>query len=385
MIAVTARQIFDGTQFLTDHFLFIEKNRIKAVLPLTKKPPKLPLVDFKDKLISPGFLDLQVNGGGGIDFTDTPDIATAEKIASAHRQFGTTAILPTLITSSMGTTLKALHNFHQTPVTELAAKGLLGLHLEGPFLNTEKAGIHDPAHIIDLTEGFCQKIEKIKPETLLITLAPEKTSGALLRRLAALDILLSAGHSNATSAEIKSAFKHGITTVTHLYNAMSGLDHRRPGVAHAALTDSDCFAGLIADLHHISPEMIQFAFSHKGAEKLYLVTDAVAPAASHQNFFDWRGERLTVTDGKLQDSSGRLAGAVLTLDQALRNCHFNLNIPLLECLKMVTSTPANFLQKQNMYGCFKYQSRADMVILNPKDLTVEATYLSEEIEESLEK
>lgn len=381
IIALTAGLIFDGSKLLENHVLLVENGFVKNCMPLKDCPTDLTLKNLGDFILSPGFIDLQVNGGGGYDFTAETTYETAVKIAKAHRKYGTTAILPTLITSDKNRTEKAITEIahHQNHATD----GLLGLHLEGPFLNPEKSGIHPPEHMQKLSEAFCATLQKTKGVTTLITIAPETQDPELLKELSEPHIFLSIGHSNAPTSLAASFLKDGFTSVTHLFNAMSGLDHRAPGVALAALQCPECYCGIIADLHHVSPEMLKFAYQLKGADKLYLVTDAVSPAASEQSYFDWNGQRLWVQDGALKDQEGRLAGAVLTLDQAIRNCHMVLSIPLEDCLKMATLTPARFLKKDHLYGQFKKGCRADLTLLSRENLTVKACYLATEIEQAL--
>jgi len=311
-----------------------------------------------DAILAPGFIDVQLNGGGGVLLNDQPTEAGVRRIIEAHRKGGTTGCLPTLITDRadvMERLAAAAPALSQIP-------GVLGFHLEGPALNKARRGIHLESEIRapsgeDLAAlksfGTCGRS--------LVTLAPECVTATLISDLIGAGLRVSAGHSEATATQMKRAADRGLTGVTHMFNAMSQLTAREPGVVGAALDDERLFAGIICDGLHVDPVCLRIAFRCKGRDRLMLVTDAMPLAGTDQREFLLQGRRITLEAGRLTGADGTLAGAQLTMIEAVRNAVAMLGIELTEALTMACRTPATFLGLQSELGSIAPGYRADLV------------------------
>jgi N-acetylglucosamine-6-phosphate deacetylase len=314
-------------------------------------------------VLAPGFIDLQVNGGGGVLFNDAPDAATLRRIASAHAHAGTTAILPTLISG----TRRQLHAALAAVRAALAAgvAGIAGLHLEGPFIAPARRGIHPADAVTAMTDDDLNFLTESFPAPLLITLAPDVVPGGRIRRLVSAGAIVFAGHTDATYGEAIAGFEAGISGVTHLYNAMSGFVPRAPGMVGAALDRAAVFAGIIVDGHHSHYASVRIAFAAKGPDALFLVTDAMATTASDSTGFVLNGECIHLHEGKLVNDAGTLAGAHLTMADAVRNAVCRAGLPLEAALRMATHTPARAIgladRGRIAPGCL-----ADFVVLDPE-------------------
>ena len=358
---LTGATPFDGLRLRPGMAVAIEDGRIAGLIP----DPGTGGERLPGGIIAPGFIDLQVNGGGGVMLNDAPTAATMARIAEAHRAFGTTAILPTLITADPQTTRAALTAAADPP------PGILGLHLEGPHLAPARRGAHDAALMRPLTEAdvdlYCAAKRSIP--RLLITLAPEMAPPPLIARLVGAGIIVSLGHSACTASEAEAAFDAGATGVTHLFNAMSGLDHRAPGLAAAALDRPDIWAGVIADGHHVDPRLLRLALAAKrGPGRLYLVTDAMAPVGALGASFTLNGRpvrRVTAPGApdRLELPDGTLAGAALDMATALRFTARTLGQGTSGALRRATADPAAFLRLPH-HGRLCSDARADLVHLS---------------------
>ena len=289
-------------------------------------------------MLAPGFVDLQVNGGGGVLFNDAPDMATLRQIAAAHAGAGTTALLPTLISGTRSHLRAALDAVRAA----LAAgvPGIAGLHLEGPFIAPARRGIHPAEAVTTMTDEDLDLLCAPFPAPLLVTLAPETIPAGHLRRLVASGAIVFAGHTDTTYDTAIAGLEAGISGFTHLYNAMSGLVARAPGAVGAALDRAGSFAGIIVDGHHAHYAAVRIAFAAKGPDALLLVSDAMATAASDRTGFSLNGEPIRLQDGRLVNDAGTLAGAHLTMAAAVRNAVCHAGLPLAAVLRMATRTPA---------------------------------------------
>jgi N-acetylglucosamine-6-phosphate deacetylase len=306
----------------------------------------------------PGFIDLQVNGGGGVLLNDRPTADSMRAIARAHRKVGTTALLPTLITDTRAQMLAAI-----TAAREVAGTGgLLGLHLEGPYLSPARPGIHRKEHIVRPEMRDLEPLRDL-PAPSLITLAPECVPDGFVRALAATGVRVSAGHSEASADIMLRAVHDGLTGVTHLYNAMPPLAGRAPGIVGAALSEPRLTAGLIADGLHVDPVSIRAAFAAKGADGIALVSDAMPTVGSDLTRFDLMGRAISLRNGKLTADDGTLAGAHLDMGIAVRNAVTLAHIPLDDALRAATLTPARFLGLGHERGALIPGARADFVAL----------------------
>lgn len=341
--------------------LAVEDGRIAAIGPATGGPAtELP----DDAILAPGFIDLQVNGGGGVQFNDQPTEAGARAIAAAHRRLGTTSLLPTLITDHA----EAMHDAADA-VRAAAAdpeSGVLGLHLEGPFLSPLRPGTHDPARIRRMTEADATWLAALPARLaapVLLTLAPEEVEDACLLQLAEAGLLLCAGHTAAPAARVRQALSLGLRGFTHLFNAMPPLQGREPGPAGAALLDAASGCGIIADGIHVAPEMLRLALRLKPPGTVFLVTDAMAPAGTDMTDFLLYGARIHRRAGRLERDDGTLSGADLDMPTAVRNGVDLLGLDLAEALRMATLYPARFLGVTDR-GELAPGLRADLVLLS---------------------
>jgi N-acetylglucosamine-6-phosphate deacetylase len=269
-------------------------------------------------LLVPGFIDVQVNGGGGALLNDNPTIDTVRHIAESHRKFGTTGMLPTVITDAPEILSKAI-----VAVKTARAKnipGILGIHIEGPFLDKERKGAHEARFIREMTDADVAQIANAECGSIMLTLAPNRVALASIKSLTGKGVLVSLGHSEATVAEVTKALASGARAFTHLFNAMSQLNGREPGMVGAALTDRDSYCGLIADGFHVHDAAMKVALAAKPHNRIMLVTDAMPTAAGGPDSFELQGRKIHLKNGKLQLDDNTLAGSNLTMDEAVRYC-----------------------------------------------------------------
>lgn len=368
MRAITAKYIFDGVNLLTNKVVLVADKLIVDIVDRNKIYDWELLEDFGESVISAGMLDLQLNGCGGVLFNADISLATLETMHQTNLRFGTCGFLPTLITSPFSDVIKALEVVKEWFNLYGNLRGVLGIHLEGPFLSKEKRGIHPEEFILLPTDEMLSQIASYaKFFPVKMTLAPEHFSASQLEYLVNQGIIISLGHSNASYAEATAAFKHGARTVTHMFNAMSGMTGRNPGVIAAVLANS-CYLGLIADLLHVDKANIQLLHKLKPAS-IYLVSDAVTPTGTAMDEFDFAGKHLYVINGKCVDAVGTIGGAYLTLNKALANCVEECGISLEDALAMATVIPAQVLGVDKLIGKISKGLRADLIALNLVDYT----------------
>ena len=329
-------------------------------------------VDLDGQLLLPGFIDVQVNGGGGVLFNDDPSPASIAAIGAAHRRFGTTGFLPTLISDDLDTIGQAIAAVQNALDARLP--GVLGIHIEGPFLNWARRGVHDPKHLRLLESNLVSLLCRLRSGRTVLTLAPEMTTTDMIATLAASGILISAGHSNASYAETRAAIEHGVRGFTHLFNAMARLEPRQPGIVGAALLDSDTWCGIIVDGHHVDPVMLKLALRCKRHDRFMLVTDAMPPVGSNEPDFVLQGRKIRVVDGLCRDDAGTLAGTVLDMASAVRNAVSLLDLSIAEAARMASEYPAEFLGLGGELGRIAPGFRANLVLLNG-DLEVLRTWI----------
>ncbi len=361
-IAYTGATIFDGERLLPGHALVVHGGRVSDVLPEDALPAGVDRVRLEGGTLSPGFVDLQVNGGGGVMFNDAPCIETLRIMAEAHARLGATAILPTLITDRPDVTSRAIDAAARA-VAE-GVPGIAGLHLEGPHLSLARKGAHDPDLIRPMEEAdLAQLIEAAgRLPALMVTVATESVTPAQIRALSRAGICVSIGHCDAGFDEARAAAEAGARCVTHLFNAMSQLGNREPGVVGAALALPGLSAGLIADLIHVHPEVIRFALDAKrGPGRIFLVSDAMATAGSDIDHFTLNGRRIDRRDGRLTLVDGTLAGADLALATAAGNIA-GLGVPWHEALAMATAIPGRLIGRDVRLAP---GARADFLHLGP--------------------
>lgn len=319
-------------------------------------------IDLAGGWLAPGFIDVQVNGGGGVLFNDTPTAQGIAAIGAAHRAFGTTAFLPTLISDGPDVIVKALDALDAA--MEAGVPGLVGIHVEGPFLNPRRKGIHSEHKLCRLDPAMLEVLCAPRRARVMLTLAPELADPADLDRLAAAGVLLSAGHSDATEEEARRGFAHGITGVTHLFNAMSPLLHRAPGMVGTALDSDDVWCGIIVDGVHVAPTALRLALRAKGPEKLMLVTDAMPGVGNGGKPFRLDGREIFVRDGICTDAAGTLAGSGLDMATAVRNTVAMGKVDPAVAIGMASASPAAFLGLAHERGSLEAGKRADFVVLD---------------------
>ena len=363
MRSITAKYIFDGVNLLTNKIVLLADNQIVDVIDSDKLYDKSQLEDFGDSVISPGMLDLQLNGCGGVLFNADISMETLETMHQTNLKFGTTGFLPTLITADFNDSITALEVVKEWFKQYGNTRGVLGIHLEGPFLSKEKRGIHPEEFIIKPTDEMLTKIvpyAKLFP--IKMTMAAENVKPEQIEFLAKHGIIVSIGHSNASYEVAENAFKHGAKTVTHMFNAMSGMTGRNPGLIGAVLANP-VYLGLIVDMLHVDKANVRLMTSLKPTS-VYLVTDAVTPTGTDMTEFDFAGKHLYVRDGKCVDDAGTLGGAYLTMNEAIENCVEKCGLSLEQSLTMATLIPAQLLGVDDQIGRVAKGYRSDLIAMN---------------------
>ncbi len=332
-------------------------------------------LDLDGGWLLPGFIDTQVNGGGGVLFNDDLSVAGITAIGSAHARFGTTAFLPTLISDSPDHIAAALDA--ADAAMEAGVPGVVGVHIEGPFINAIKRGIHEESRIRPLDRALLTLLARPRRGRVVLTVAPEQVSAAHIAELAAHGVIVCAGHSNATYDEVKAAVDAGLTGFTHLFNAMSPLTHRAPGVVGAALDAHECWCGLIVDNAHLHPATVRIAIRAKGRDRIMLVTDAMPSVGMRSSSFMLQGKRIEVHDGICTYEDGTLAGSDLDMATAFRNTVEITGLSPPEVTQMASEAPAAFLRLSTTHGAIAAGQRADWVVLD-RDLRIRETWIGGE-------
>lgn len=335
-----ARRLFTGHQWLSDVLIEVSHSTIARLTPNAAASDAYVL----EGIVCPGFIDIQVNGGGGVQFNHTPSTACLMQMASAHATTGTASLMPTVITDDITVMSQAAQQI--AAVRQTAPHVFLGVHFEGPHLSAAKKGMHSQAHIRPLSEAEIALFCDPSLGQVIVTLAPEMVTTSQISALTQAGVIVNLGHTDATFEQASEAFAAGARGVTHLYNAMSAMTSRAPGVVGAALYHQHTYAGLIVDHHHVHPASATLAIRAKGAQRMCLVTDAMAPAASDIDHFFYQDTKVVRDKDTLRLDDGTLAGSVLTMIEAVRNTHFDLGFSLTETLQMATSTPAAYLGHQ---------------------------------------
>lgn len=365
--------IFTGETILEKHAIIVDNGYVQSIKPVNEINLKgFDNVDLHKGLLAPGFVDIQVNGGGDCLFNDETNIDGLIKITRAHRQLGCTAILPTIISDTNEVMHAASKAINQALTENLP--GILGIHFEGPAFSGDRNGAHQPQNIRSIGAEEQSIICAIKDGITLLTFSPDQIPPSQIKDLCEQGILLSIGHSSASYEECLAAIKAGANSFTHLFNAMTAISARSPGPALAALDTDQSYCGIICDGHHVHPSLIKLALDKKPKGKLLLVSDAMPVVGGEKNYFDLYNERLKLQNGKLINQQNRLAGAAIGLIDAVRYMVNNIDCELEEALKMASVYPAQFLGLEKTHGSIKPGSRADFVHLSDT-LTVENTWV----------
>ena len=316
-------------------------------------------IDLEGGYLLPGFIDTQVNGGGGVLFNDATTVDAIAAIGAAHANFGTTSYLPTLISDDLDVIDSAMRAVEQA--IEAGVPGVLGIHIEGPFVNEKRKGIHDPSKFRRLNRDSISLLSSLRYGRTLVTLAPELCSPDDIATLADAGVIIAAGHTDADYDTTRASLRSGVTGFTHLFNAMSPLSHRAPGVVGAALEDQDSYCGIIVDGQHVHPAALRIALRAKHFSRLMLVTDAMPTVGSDSKRFELHGLTIEVRDGVCVGSDGTLAGSDLDMAAAVRNSVEMLGVTVGEASIMASAAPAHFLGVQPDHGSISVGSRADLV------------------------
>ncbi|HEY2462677.1 MAG TPA: N-acetylglucosamine-6-phosphate deacetylase [Steroidobacteraceae bacterium] len=371
--ALVNGRILAGERIVNGQTVLLADGRIEAVAPaLDPRCRDLPSIDLEGHILLPGFIDVQVNGGGGVLFNDDPSPESIRAIGAAHRQYGTTGFLPTLISDDLDTIAQAIAAVQSS--LDAHRPGALGIHIEGPFLNWARRGVHDPKHLRRLDNGVISMLCSLRGGRTVLTLAPEMTTTDMIAQLAAGGILVSAGHSDASYAQTAAAIAHGVRGFTHLFNAMAPLAPREPGIVGAALYDDNTWCGIIVDGYHVDPVMLQLALRCKRHDRFMLVTDAMPPVGSPATSFILQGRTIHVADGVCRDENGTLAGTALDMATAVRNAVQLLGLEIAEAARMASEYPAAFLGLDRELGRIAPGFRANLVLLDDR-LQVRRTWV----------
>ncbi|MGY3040934.1 N-acetylglucosamine-6-phosphate deacetylase [Rhodanobacter sp. TND4EL1] len=361
--SLTNARVLTPDGWRDDLAVLLDGERIVDLLPPTDPRARAAQQhDLAGAMLLPGFIDVQVNGGGGALFNDAPTVETLRRIGAAHRRFGTTGFLPTLISDDPAVMREALQAVEQALAE--GVPGVLGIHLEGPYLAPARKGVHDAKYFHapgrDELAMLCAPHHGVR----LITLAPDQVPLASIGALVGAGLIVCAGHTAADYATTRAALDAGVRGFTHLFNAMTPFGSREPGVVGAALEDADSWCGLIVDGHHVHPASLRVAIAAKPRGKMLLVTDAMPPVGADHPDYVLNGETITAKDGICQTAQGVLAGSALDMASAVRNAVHLLGLPLDEAVRMASTYPAEFLGLGASHGRIAAGYRADLVALD---------------------
>ena len=372
MLALVNGRVLQGHHFADGLAVLVDGARIAAVVPETEVPGAAERQDLAGARLAPGLIDVQVNGGGDALFNDDPSVATIRRIGAAHARFGTTGFLPTLISDDLDVIRAGI-----AAVDDAIAQGVpgaLGIHIEGPFINVARKGIHAAHKIRTLDEKGLEVLTLPGRGKRLVTLAPELVEPAAIARLVAAGVTVAAGHTAATYAEVRAAIDAGLSGVTHLFNAMSPLQGREPGAVGAALSADEVWCSLIVDGLHVDPVTLKLALRCKPIERFLLVSDAMPPTGGQDEQFTLDGRVIRREGGRLLDDDGTLAGADLDMLAAVRNAHDLLGVPIPQALAMASTHPAQFIRLDGELGTIAAGQRASMIAIGA-DWTLQGCWI----------
>lgn len=362
LTAYTGGRVLTPTGFVEGHAVLADGDTIEAVVNRGDVPAAAAVMDLGGGTLLPGFIDIQVNGGGGVLLNTTPTVEGIKAIMDAHRGYGTTGMLPTIISDDLDVVAETINAIDAA--IDAGVPGILGIHIEGPFLSKAKKGAHDGDKIIKLDEAAIEVLASLKNGVTHVTLAPEETTPELIRKLADKGVVLSMGHTNASYDEAMAGLDAGITGFTHLYNAMTPLVSRDPGVVGAALAHRDSYAGIIVDGFHVAEGSLRAAINAKGADHTILVTDAMPSVGLTDKSFDIMGTPVLVEGGRCTYADGTLAGSDLDMISAVRNSCDWLGLSLADAAHMASKVPAEFLGISETHGTIEAGRRASFVLVD---------------------
>ena len=360
--ALTNANVLTDDGFRPDLAVLVEDGKVVALLPESGLPAGVTRRDLGGGHLLPGYIDVQVNGGGGVLFNNAPTVEALRSIVAGHRRFGSTGLMPTLISDDVETMRLAVAAVRQA-IAE-GVPGVLGIHLEGPYIAPERKGTHnaDTFRVPDAAE--IEMATALDNGVTLITLAPEQVPADTIRAMVARGAKVAAGHTAASYEQARVGLDAGISGFTHLYNAMTPLQGRDPGVVGAALEDPHSWCGVIVDGVHVHPASLRVALAAKPRGKILLVTDAMPMVGADAPSFELYGETITAIDGVVRNAAGSLAGSALDMASAVRNTVQMLGLPLEEAARMASTYPAQFLGIDDYRGRIAPGCAADLVLLD---------------------
>ncbi|HNP65509.1 MAG TPA: N-acetylglucosamine-6-phosphate deacetylase [Woeseiaceae bacterium] len=370
-------RLFDGDTLHDDRSLLIDNGRIAGIVPAGQEPQDASVVDIGGHWLAPGLIDLQVNGGGGVLFNDTPTVEALQAMVAAHRAYGTTACLPTLISDNANVMRQGINAVAECIAGRCPA--VVGIHLEGPHLNADYRGVHDASKMRPLDDEAMVLLSSLDCGRTLITVAPETIPGDTIRRLCEAGVIAFGGHSAATYEETQAALAAGLSGFTHLFNAMSPLTSRAPGMVGAALDDASSYVGIIADGHHIHPATLRIAIRAKAHGRVCLVTDAMPTVGSMDKTFMLNGAKISATGGRCITANGTLAGSDIGMIDAVQNVVEFGGVDRCEALRMASAYPAAALGLDDRLGYLRPGYRADLIELDD-DFRVVRSWVQGEME-----
>lgn len=360
--ALINSRLFTGESWLRHQAVIIENEKIIALCDEKHLPATIDeVIDLNGQRLIPGLIDTQVNGGGGVLFNDAPSVASLQRMAAAHRQFGTTGFYPTLISDDLSVVEQAIAAVQRAIAEKVP--GVLGIHLEGPFLNPQRKGVHNAEKFKILDDAALQLLTSLTVGKTLVTIAPELTTPAMIARLVAAGVTVSAGHSAATFEQTQEALKAGLSSFTHLFNAMTPLTSREPGMVGAALQDPDSWCGIIVDGYHVHPASVKIAQAAKAKGKMVLVTDAMPSVGASEKSFMLNSELIRCDNGRLTTADGTLAGSDLTMLAAVKNTIEKVGIDLDEAIRMASLYPAAMMGSADTLGKIQPGYNANMILI----------------------
>ena len=355
--AITGSKLFNGIDFIEHKALLIDDQHIAGIVNEDAIPTDFSVQKLDGGILCPGFIDLQVNGGGGKLFNNSPDKESLNTIISAHQYFGTTSIMPTVISDS----LNILQKCTDTISNEINNNhSLLGIHIEGPFFNVKYRGVHQKQYINTINASYLNLFETLDKFPVMLTLAPECISIKQLKHLKSLGFKILAGHTDANYDQLEEAIKYGLDGFTHLFNAMGQISAREPGVVGSAFDFDETSASIIVDLHHVHPSLINLSFKQKPKGKLFFVSDSMATINHGEPSFELYDEVVSESNGRIINSEGKLAGSSITQIDAIKNAYQKCSIPLESAISMATLYPAEYLGVSDYIGQLKKGYRADL-------------------------
>jgi len=366
-------KIFDGESFVQGQCVKIHGGRIEAVLSEDDVPNGIPVEDLNGQLLVPGFVDVQVNGGGGVMFNDEQSVTALATIAAGHRKFGTTTLMPTLITDTFDVMANAA-----TAIKQAIAEGTLGIrgvHFEGPYFSMARRGVHAEELVRSVDEGALELFTQEGLGAVVVTLAPEVVPAEFISSMNKAGIRVCAGHTSATFDQASAGFEAGISGVTHIYNAMPPMMNREPGVIGAAYANQEIYCGLIVDGHHLHHSVAKSVLQSKTTQKIMLVTDAMATVGSDKSSFNLYGTEIFSVNGRLATAEGQLAGSDLNMMDAVRLTRDELGVDFGEAIRMASLYPAMYLGLDEAIGRVKAGFDADFALIDENTDKVVRTWI----------